>query len=532
MGKITIVSTSPGATGSTTLVALTEDNKAKAVKTGQEVVQERIHVTRDPAGIINRMTLKYNALLDGTFLNTITINATASQADYSQVMGASIDGYGIYENPFLQIGGAVAVWQRQMAATALAYFSRPIAVASRSFDFSLVTRLFPGTQVTITDNSMINPQTGTRGVSGLLGWVQSTIFDWSTGVGSVKVVFSPQRSDRFTLWAPSAQVDSTYNSSGFVNGYKAATKQVKFVDHAYSLATEGLDVSNFAAGDKVHIVDASPSNATSPLGATDILASVDSSGGFAVLTTGFGAFDSTKRYVLEYDVIANATSSQKATHAFIAASTSKSTGLAANDAYLWGGDVATWPDTSFTFTTKYKKADFTRDDQGTAFSVHKFGDISEFANTALVYHTAPVLVNENLFPYPTTNNASYITVYGPVFVPLYYGGQRRLDVRVLTDAGATSGTWRVVTSALLPVSSGSEFIAPEYFDVTATSQNWISFDNPGGIAYLSGLINQPATANGFGGAVGTWLTVDVARTGDKGEMATMIVRVAEWPESL
>lgn len=224
-GKLTIVTTGEAAAGTSTLVALTEDNKAKRIdKDGaRQQVVERTTCDRNPDGIINRATLKYNADLGGKFLKQAVVNAVASQSDTKQPRGISLDAWGIYEDFGLLPGGSVSTWATNVVATSLAYFSRPLGIAERSFDFSLATQLTPGTRCTLTDDYLVDPTTGTRGVSGLLCWVVSTSFDWATGVGKVRVVFQPENATtddgdvtRLGLWAPSAMVDRDYRGGAAV----------------------------------------------------------------------------------------------------------------------------------------------------------------------------------------------------------------------------------------------------------------------------------------------------------------------------
>jgi len=526
-GQITAVNTNAGATGQT-LVALTESNKAKAVKRGGENVTERTTCERNPGGIINRVTLRYNATADGSFQDTITVNSSTSQTDYAQVFGATVDGYGIYDNISSLPSGAVALWQTTVAATALAYFSKPIGVITRSYDFSLVTSLYPGVKVTVTDSALIDPTTGTRGVSGLLGWVVSAQFDWATGVGKVQVVFQPSRSDRFVYWAPSAQVDSTYAASGYTAGYNASTKTLKLIDHTYSLTTEGLDVSNFAVGEHVNIVELSPANPLSPLSATDIISAVDTSGGFATLTTGFGAFDSSKKYALEYDTIANDTSNQKALHAFIASQTSNSTGLAANDAYRWGGDPDPIdPTLTLNITTRYKRPNYLAPTQGKPLSVHKFADISDFVNQALVWHLAPTLINQVL--QIGLSSATYTTIYGPIFIPLYFGSSKRLDIRFLgsTTDLTTQMNVRFVTSVGLPTNTrGLGFTNPSYVDLGTAATNWTALSvSSTSSVWSTGVIPTPASFS-TSGITGCWFSIDaqvISTTKGTGTLTSVFV---------
>ena len=171
-----------------TPVPLTEDNKAHAVGPEEALtpIVERTTCVRNPESFINRLTLRYGpSLKDGAWGKPFTINAQQSQSDYGQVRSAVTDGYGLY-------GSAAREAWTIIAAAALTYFSRVVVACTRSFHFGLAPQLFPGARVIVDDDLMIDPTTGARGVSGLLAWVLSVLFDWGTGVGVVIFVFQPR----------------------------------------------------------------------------------------------------------------------------------------------------------------------------------------------------------------------------------------------------------------------------------------------------------------------------------------------------
>lgn len=170
-----------------TPVPLTEANKAHAIGPDEALtpIVERTVCRRNPQAIVNRQTLRYAASYkDGTWRRTITIHALQSQSDVGQVFGAVTDGYGIDDE------GAEA-WAI-IAAAQLVYFSRAVVACTRSFHFGLAPLLYPGALVSVDDDLMVDPATGERGVTGLLAWVLSVLFDWLTGVGVVVFVFQPR----------------------------------------------------------------------------------------------------------------------------------------------------------------------------------------------------------------------------------------------------------------------------------------------------------------------------------------------------
>jgi hypothetical protein len=227
-GAITVVTPFEAGIGDAALISLTESNKAIQIKDGNAArpVSERTVCDRNPESIINRLTLRYHADLGGSMKREITVNAIDSQSKYGETRSVELEAYGIYDGlsgTAEPLAGGAAAWERDVASVALAYFGKPLAVFERSYDFSLAAELYPGAKVSLTDSGMIDPSTGTRGVTGLLAWVVSTRFDWKTGVGRVRCVFAPESATssttgtlpRTTLWAPSARVDETYTGLPF-----------------------------------------------------------------------------------------------------------------------------------------------------------------------------------------------------------------------------------------------------------------------------------------------------------------------------
>jgi hypothetical protein len=191
-----------------------------------------------------------------------------------------------------------------------------------------------------------------------------------------------------------------------------------------------------------------------------------------VLTTGLtvptwastGA--STGYYVMEFDDSTTATSTQRTKGTFLA-NADGSTGVAARDAYRWGPAdrrSTLFPDA--TYTTRYRRQAAVSDDTGEPLSVHKLADLQGWANSALSYHCARVLINQN-FPSPVIYQApptTFVHKAGPFFAPLY-GGARPLlaRVRAYIANGATTGVVRV-TCSTSPPRTRTTLTPPRYTD--------------------------------------------------------------------
>lgn len=284
--KITLVGFGEDATGG---VALTEANKAVQLSPNGAQVVERSVVRRTFDHIVNRVVFKYSVPFGGGDGKTVTINDVDSQTEFG-VQPVTVEALGIFEH--VAGAGAVDEFVSALAAGALPYFARPLAIIERSYNISLIASLYPGAQVNITDSGIVSPTAGTRGVSGLQGWVLAVSVNYATAVGRVTILFAPEQGvAHIGALPPSARVDAV--SIGLYDyGYDATNKKLLCKPHEYSGPVDTVDVGNFAVGDKVHIIELSCADPTSPTEFADTVASVDTSANTITLTTGLGGVSS------------------------------------------------------------------------------------------------------------------------------------------------------------------------------------------------------------------------------------------------
>jgi hypothetical protein len=327
------------------------------------------------------------------------------------------------------------------------------------------------------------------------------------------------------------QINTTYQGV-FDCGYNAANKSLRLLPHAYSPVTDDADVTRFTVGDKVHIVQLSPSTPTGALEWSDTIAAIDEGNHMVTLTTGLTGFVCGSDYVLEFDTISTVVATQRTGYDYHADEDDNSTGFAANDAYRWTGDPAETPDETWIYTQRYRKANTEADDVGTAFSVHKYNDISRWAMNAAVYHTAPVLVNQPLTQAVTYGSGSTKRmVFGPVYVPLYYGTRRKLEVRLLCKSTAATCSFRAIVSMLLPRGDGAQdFDTSAFFDVRTDTQNWVTLTTSStAYEWQTGTIDIPAGLSGFPG--GGWFCVEASADGGGGTAGLLHVMLSEYVEN-
>lgn len=465
----------------TTAHALTESNKAKT--------QDRIGIEYSPEGLINGVDIQYARGYDGKFRRTISARDLASQSDFGQRRTVKIEGWGIDEST---VDAAI----ENVAAAALAYFSRPLTTITRTINQTLL-QIVPTDAVTLTDTYMIDPSTGSRGVVALPGWVLGVRFNFSTMSGEVRVVFPiEQRIDRAVSWGPAARVDDTAASGGYVS----ATKVLTLYAHRYSTNDEDTDASRFVIGDKVRIRTLEGT----PVTQSDTIAAVGTNN--VTLTTGIGAWDAAKFWVLEYDTIGTPVATTQKTHAFIADDANNSTGAADNDAYLWGGapggEAATDdPD----YTQAFIQPSGTLDDAGRPLTVADWAEAVASLNVLLGHKTRVCYVQQVFETAETHNATSHKLIYGPIWCPLL-GSKRPLKWRVLMKPGlANTATATLVLDQYRVV--GTSYTSITYDDSTETRSSVIASNSA---AYAWSAETEHPDVWPVPGEDGAWLNLELS----------------------
>jgi hypothetical protein len=535
-GRITSVGF--GEEASDDVIALTEDNKAARVDANGQAVIERPVVRRTRDHLINQIKLRHSRDLTTGEWFTETVNDIRSQSKYG-VRTHTLDGIGVYSGFGHGLGAALVTWRKTVEAVALAYFARPLAVIERSFDISLLASLYPGAKVSITDNHITNPTTGTPGVSDLLAWCVSTSFDFRSGVGRAVFLFAPHlaQTAAHAVLPPSARIDTTVNSGSFSAGYDSTNKILALMAHHYSGASDDTDASHFAVGDKVRVVQRLTETDTIT---TDTVAAVDGDNSRITLTTG-GAltFSSTLVYDLEYEDVDTVVTAQRAGTVYLADASTHTTGNSANDERVYSGARTVAVSSTVDYDTRHTFFDQEGEDgeaasgQGQPLSVHVLHEIHDWCNGALSHFTAnrvfewvPTTVTEYV---EATDTSSYTLLLGPVWIPLY-GGSRQLTVQAYAARGAgSSGIIQVITSTGVVRGSDTSFrsttTAPLLYPDGGVN-NTSLFVLQSGYDYTSEASWTPAVVAGE--PPGCWLTVTaLAYTGGYVRIRGLWVREAE-----
>jgi len=201
-------------------------------------------------------------------------------------------------------------------------FTRPGVRLTRTLLPSLVEQVPLGSIVLVTDDHVRDPATGIRGIedhpaivvrrSDSAGGLQ---IDGSVSdpIATVELfIASPQARDE-AGYAPTADVDDTYDTGDYDAGYDAVTKTLRCYGYRYGddgsvVAPLLTDAEYFPIGAKVRITERDPVDETAPQTWDDTVAA--QSADDITLTTGLSGWDNTKFYRISTDTYGDATSTQ------------------------------------------------------------------------------------------------------------------------------------------------------------------------------------------------------------------------------
>lgn len=224
---------------------------------------------------------------------------------------------------FEQTGAAVEALLPAFLA-AMPLFSRPARKVTRSIDLRYFESIGVGDVVLFSDSYARDPETGLRGVA-----IRPAIVVkhwWTPGgmqlgadpdkpadmAGGVELFFVDQNAllgD--ALYAPAADIDSTYTSGGYTAGYDPTSNTVRCVARAYNqsvsvtingspvLFEEATDATMFPAGYAVRIIERDPADINDPQVWTRTVSS--QSGNDIVLSSALTGFDTAKQYRVVFD---------------------------------------------------------------------------------------------------------------------------------------------------------------------------------------------------------------------------------------
>jgi hypothetical protein len=295
---------------------LNETNKA--VGPGEMVPMSRAAWTKDY--LHNVVEIAYERNSSGKFARHVAVRDTVSISTHGETEAITIDAVNSVSDRGSVSGSTVEALAANLSTRVFPMFGRPVKLITRSIAPTLY-QMAPGDTVAISDDLVRDPTTGARGISGRAGIVLSTSHDYGHEGGRLQgeatILLTDE--DRTFALSPAAEIDTTYTSGLYTNGYDSTNKRLKLKDNSFSKSsTDSKDVTNFDSGDLVRIVELDPADPASIDAWSRTLDGVDTSTGYLQMTATLSSpaySGSTKKYVVIPQSYTSVQASQKL-HAF------------------------------------------------------------------------------------------------------------------------------------------------------------------------------------------------------------------------
>lgn len=317
-GRLSIRSWSTPTTGALGAVTVLDTDRAQSA---QDASPHASEVVEDESAVYNLVRIDYQRSTSGDLVSDIAIEDADSIGAHG-VRPFKIEARNTASSAAVSdLRGLIPRWGAMLSS-----FSRPWQIITRTVTRQLYGQLPPLTPVILTDRSVPSPDTGlvydaTTGTGGLSGWpavVLGQRCDYGApvlGIDGPPTYRSAKCEFEFVIfgradvapYSPCAEVDSTATNAG----YDAGTFTLTCLAHRHSGASEAVDASHFATGDKVRIRQIDPSVAASALSWDREVASV--SGSAITLTAALSApaWDNTLLYEIVSDDYADAVTTQR-----------------------------------------------------------------------------------------------------------------------------------------------------------------------------------------------------------------------------
>lgn len=241
--------------------ALDETNKA--VGPGETEPMTATEWTSDY--LTNVVKIQYKRDHAGKYQGSpITIKDQVSIDLHGESEPLTIDAINSVDENSSISGSTVEALAGNITSRVFPTFGYPVKIIRRTIAPSLY-RIAPGDTVALSDNLVRDPTSGERGVSGRACVVLSSVHDYGHEGGRLmgEVVLLHSDEDRTYPLSPAAEVDTTYTSGLYTDGYDSTNLRLHLADHSFSKSTDALDVTRFAAGDLVRILEIDPADPAS-----------------------------------------------------------------------------------------------------------------------------------------------------------------------------------------------------------------------------------------------------------------------------
>lgn len=296
----------------------TLDETNKAVGPGEMVPMSRSSWTKDY--LHNVVKIAYERTASGKFSRHLAVRDTVSISIHGETEAITVEAVNSVSDRGSVSGSTVEALAANLSTRVFPMFGRPVKLITRSIAPTLY-QMAPGDTVALSDGLVRDPTTGARGISGRAGVVLSTSHDYGHEGGRLQgeaTILLTDEDRTFTL-SPAAEIDTTYTSGLYTNGYDSTNKRLKLKDNSFSKSsTDSIDASNFDSGDLVRIVELDPANPSSIDAWSRTLDGVDTSTGYLQMTATLSSpaySGATKKFVVIPQSYTSVQTSQKL-HAF------------------------------------------------------------------------------------------------------------------------------------------------------------------------------------------------------------------------
>ncbi len=402
----------------------------------------------------NVVKVDYGRTLEGDYTKHLTVIDQTSIADYGESSALTIRAANAYADA-AGTGVAVEDLAVNLIAKVLPFFARPMKVVTRSISPALF-HISPGATVTMNDDFVRDPTTGRRGMSNRAGVVIDTWHDWGAGggrlTGELRIMFSEE--DRTYPMAPCAEVDETYDTAPFTDGYDSGNLRLKLKQHQHSRSTDDKDVTRFAIGDEIRVIELDPADSSAPRAWDVTIDELDTANDVIGIDAALTGFSASERYRVVSQLYTAVTEDQQL-FAFIA---DDADGLILDEAEpnLWG-ETAQGAYTSSALTTLPRLIPNEMDDEGRPFHAGLMADLAINLNHLVNYGCArslPVAMASNEFINHTgTSYELQLSWPFPVMGEFQPGTARRLTVAPEVKTTGGTGYCRITISKTPPKGS-------------------------------------------------------------------------------
>lgn len=420
---------------------LTEANKASAADASDD---QRTVANESDEYLVNSVKLLYNRQMDskGAYRSALNITDKTSQYDTGMQRPVQVELRNCYEG----FGSAQSSIERiaDSLGSTMGIFSKPMRIIRRTISPEFYAGMAPGDVCVVSDDFVRDSATGARGISTRAGMIISHEIDYGgyeidTGkirpmLGQVNILLWPR--DNIVAYSPCAQVDNTASNGG----YNSGTQTLTFYAHEHSTTNQSVDVSHFAAGDAVRVIQIDPDDPAAAQTWTTTISSVNTGANTATLGSALTGWSSSLRYRMISDNWSNAVTAQKAE----AYQADDADNMVVNDpvAFEYGSTTTGSAVTGFTDTGNELAALYAQNayGDGAPQDVGYERDACRLANNLVRFRTAPMMPTLHRESVMIGGNTRAILGLEPILVgPGNVGaGLRAIVVRIWCRC--TSGT--------------------------------------------------------------------------------------------